>query len=182
VGIKGSVFSSDINDSVISVISMSVISGLWDHWSLQTTPVVKSEIRFKIRVLTYLHIHVCIAYMFSASIDRLWGQIYSQIWNQWPQLPTYQCAYCLNGLGLFGGLKSHNRLQNWPQICNLWLKLHKKPCLFWEYLRLRKKEVELASTRPVLVRNSSKWAPIYRVMYCTIYNPPHSFWNNERHS
>ena len=43
--------------------------------------------------------------------NSLGGQIWHQIWNQWPQLPTYPCAYCLYVFdpfwGLFGGLRGH---------------------------------------------------------------------------
>ena len=71
--------------------------------------------------------------------NSLWGQIWPQIWNQWPQLPTYPCAYCLYVLspfwGPFGGLRGHYSLggQIWSQIWNLWFKFHMIPYLFGQF-------------------------------------------------
>ena len=50
----------------------------------------------------------------------LWGhyglQTASEIWNQWPQLPAYPCAYCLYGVGPFGSLWGHHSLQTAPEF------------------------------------------------------------------
>ena len=51
--------------------------------------------------------------------NSLGGQIWPQIWNQWPQLPTYPCAYCLYCMGPLSSLWG----QIWPQIWNLRPKL-----------------------------------------------------------
>ena len=43
--------------------------------------------------------------------NSLGGQILPHILNQWPQLPTYPCAYYLYGMGTFGRLRGHYSLQ-----------------------------------------------------------------------
>ena len=48
--------------------------------------------------------------------NSLWDHIWPQIWNQWPQLPTYSYAYCLYGLGPFGSLWGHHSLQTASEI------------------------------------------------------------------
>ena len=50
--------------------------------------------------------------------NSLRGQIWPQIWNQWPQLPTYPCAYCLYGIVPFGSLWGHHSLKQ-PRRSNL---------------------------------------------------------------
>ena len=39
--------------------------------------------------------------------NSLRGQIWPQIWNQWPQLPTDPCAYCWYSMGPLGSLWGH---------------------------------------------------------------------------
>ena len=48
--------------------------------------------------------------------NSLGGKIWPQIWNQWPQVPTYPCAYCLYGVGPFGSLQGHYSLQTASDI------------------------------------------------------------------
>ena len=68
--------------------------------------------------------------------NSLGGLIWPQIWNQWPRLPTYACAYCLYGLSVFWQprrpLQPPNSLwgQIWPQIWNQWPQLPTYPCAY----------------------------------------------------
>ena len=48
--------------------------------------------------------------------NSLGGQIWPQIWNQWPQLPTYPCAYCLYGMGPFDSLRGHHSPQTASEV------------------------------------------------------------------
>ena len=48
--------------------------------------------------------------------NSLRGQVWPQIWNQWPQLPTYPCAYCLYGMHPFGSLQGHYSLQTASEV------------------------------------------------------------------
>ena len=48
--------------------------------------------------------------------NSLRGQIWPQIWNQWPQLPTYPCAYCLYGMDPFDSLGGHYGLQTASEV------------------------------------------------------------------
>ena len=50
---------------------MDPFSGLGGHYGLQTASEVRSDLRFEISDLNYLHIHVNIAYVFWAHIDGL---------------------------------------------------------------------------------------------------------------
>ena len=65
--------------------------------------------------------------------------IWPQIWNQWPQLPTYPCAYCWYGMGPFWQplrpLQSPNSLRGhiWPHIWNQWPQLPTYPCAYCWY-------------------------------------------------
>ena len=56
--------------------------------------------------------------------NSLVGQFWPQIWNQWPQLPTYPCAYCLYGTGPYGSLRGHHSLQTASEIkSDLWFQI-----------------------------------------------------------
>ena len=48
--------------------------------------------------------------------NSLRGQIWPHIWNQWPPLPTYLCAYCLYGVDPFGSLWGHYSLQTASEV------------------------------------------------------------------
>ena len=48
--------------------------------------------------------------------NSLRDQIWPQIWNQWPQLPTYPCAYCLYGMDPFDSLGGHYGLQTASEV------------------------------------------------------------------
>ena len=43
-------------------------------------------------------------------------QIWPQIWNQWPHLPTYPCAYWLYDMGSFGSLRGHHSLKTASEV------------------------------------------------------------------
>ena len=53
-----------------------------------------------------------------ASTQSLGGQIWPQIWNQWPRLPTYPCAYCL-WFGPFLTALEATRASKQPRRSNL---------------------------------------------------------------
>ena len=59
----------------------------------------------------------------AASAHSLGGQIWPQVWHQWPQLSTYPCPYCMYGMDPFDSLRGlcGQMWSQWPPFQSLTL-------------------------------------------------------------
>ena len=64
---------------------MDPFGSLRGHYGLQTASEVRSDLRFEISDLNYLHIHVHITYMFWAHFEALLVASEATTASKWPQ-------------------------------------------------------------------------------------------------